>query len=389
MNFLHYAKFSLFHVLTLFTIVAVFMGQNWIIWGYITITAFIILGDVCLGDDRETPEYQYPWILTLQLYAALPLLIILFLVSMWHFSETDVFAIGAYFSQLSGYDFLQAKETTLWWQYFIGVFFVGLMMSTVGTITAHELVHRTWSNTSVTIGRWLMAFSFDANFSVEHVYGHHRYVSTQEDPATAPRGRNVYQHIVISSYLGNISAWNIEKARLKSKKHSTFSYHNVCIRGYLMSLCLLLIAYVIGGLLGLLFFTLAGVWSKCLLEIVNYMEHYGLQRVPKKRVEPKHSWNTNKRISSWAMFNLSRHSHHHANANVPFHKLSPYESSPEMISGYLATITLTLIPPLWFKLMAPKLAHWDQHYANQQERDLIKQQQPKNQSIRMGLNKLC
>jgi fatty acid desaturase len=373
--FFHYAKFSLFHLLTCVTIVSVLLGHQWIVWGYIAITSFIVLGDTFTGDDIKSPEYRFPWILTAQLYLALPLLIALFLVSMWQVGKFDHFGIGSILSQLTGYEFLQAREQTQWWQYAIGVFFVGLMIATIGTITGHELVHRTWSKTSLVIGRWLLAFSFDANFSVEHVYGHHRHVATKDDPATAPRGRNVYTHIVLSSFYGNISAWNIEKARLKSKKLGLISIHNICIRGYLMSLCLVIASYLLAGPAGLAFFTLSGIWAKCMLEIVNYMEHYGLQRVPKKRVEPKHSWNTNRRISSWALFNLSRHSHHHANANIPFHNLSPYQSSPKMISGYLSTIIITLIPPLWFKMMQSRLADWDNHYANDQERALIAQQQ--------------
>jgi alkane 1-monooxygenase len=373
--FFHYAKFSLFHILTCVAIVSVFLGNQWIVWGYLLITGFIVLGDTFMGDDTESPKYSSPWILTAQLYLALPLLILLFLASMWQVNDLDKFGIGTTLTQLTGYDFIQAREQTQLWQYTIGVFFVGLMVSTVGTITGHELVHRTWNKTSLVIGRWLLAFSFDANFSVEHVYGHHRHVATKNDPATAPRGRNVYKHILVSSYSGNISAWNIEKARLKSKSLALISIHNICIRGYLMSLSLIAFSYLLAGLAGLAFFILSGIWAKCMLEIVNYMEHYGLQRVPKKRVEPKHSWNTNRRISSWAMFNLSRHSHHHANANIPFHKLSPYQSSPKMISGYLSTIIITLIPPLWFKMMESRLASWDKDYANDEERALIAQQQ--------------
>ena len=76
----------------------------------------------------------------------------------------------------------------------------------VGTIPGHELTHRTWEPVSLWVGRWLLAFSFDVGFSIEHVYGHHRYVSTLHDPATAPRGRNVYAHIAISTAAMAITA---------------------------------------------------------------------------------------------------------------------------------------------------------------------------------------
>jgi len=96
-------------------------------------------------------------------------------------------------------------------------------------------------------------------------------------------------------------------------------------------------------------------------------------RNPKVPVQPRHSWNTNKRISSWAMFNLTRHSHHHADGNVPYQDLRPYEDAPMMINGYLTTILVTLIPPLWNHLMVPKVLAWDAKYASKEELALAKQ----------------
>src|SRR5699024_6700220 len=86
--------------------------------------------------------------------------------------------------------------------------------------------------------------------------------------------------------------------------------------------------------------------------------------------QPRHSWNTNKRVGSWSMFNLTRHSHHHAQGEVPYHKLRPYPDAPMMIGGYLTTILVTLVPPLWHKPMTPKVLHWDQHSATDTERKL-------------------
>jgi alkane 1-monooxygenase len=100
------------------------------------------------------------------------------------------------------------------------------------------------------------------------------------------------------------------------------------------------------------------------------MEHYGIVRDPATPVQPRHSWNTNKRASSWGMFNLTRHSHHHAEGDVPFYRLRPYPDAPMMLSGYLSTMLLTLIPPLWQWLMVPKLLAWDQQHATATELEL-------------------
>jgi len=223
------------------------------------------------------------------------------------------------------------------------------------------------------IGRWLLAFSFDTSFAIEHVYGHHRYVSTREDPATAPRGRNVYFHILASTLKGNLSAWQIEKKRLQRKGHALFGWRNALLRGHLMSALLVLAAWAMGGVVAALFFVACALWGKALLEIVNYMEHYGMVRNPATPVQPRHSWNSNRRISSWTMFNLTRHSHHHAQGEVPYQDLQPFPDAPMMIGGYLTTIIVAMIPPLWHRLMTPKVLAWDRDYATAEERELAAQ----------------
>jgi hypothetical protein len=222
--------------------------------------------------------------------------------------------------------------------------------------------------------------SFDANFSIEHVYNHHAKVATEEDPVTAPRGRNVYVHIVYALWGINKAAWLIEKKRLSRKKQATLSWHNLYIRGWLMTGVFLLSCLLLAGWQAALYICAVGLCAKLILEVVNYMEHYGLVRHPRQPVKPKHSWNSNKKISNWAMFNLPRHSHHHAQGAVPFEKLLPMPEAPEMISGYISTFGITLVPPLWFKLMEPKLAEWDQVHANEQELAIIKQQANKRAS---------
>ncbi|GBF50408.1 flavodoxin reductase [Leptospira ryugenii] len=371
-NYLDYLKFFLFHAVGLTSIVSLLMGGTYTTIGLFSLLFFYIVGDAISGDDKSTPSYAKPQVLTLQLWMALPILSFIFFCSAWSVSPVDTFGFGSLLTKVFGYDFNLAKENTSLWQHFYGVVLTGLMIGLVGTITAHELTHRTWDKISMLIGRWLLAFSFDTIFSIEHVYGHHRYVSTTEDPATAPRGRNVYFHIFASTIKGNISAWEIEVKRLKRKDLGIFSYHNAFIRGHLMSLSLVAIAYLIGGIPGMCFFIAAGLFGKALLEIVNYMEHYGMVRLPEEPVQPRHSWNTNKRISSWTMFNLTRHSHHHAQGEVPYQDLRPYPNAPMMISGYLTTIVVALIPPVWHYLMTPKVLEWDRKFASPEELELAR-----------------
>jgi alkane 1-monooxygenase len=364
----HYIKYFLFHGIGLAAAVFLTMGHDWMTAGLLCILFGYVFFDAVLGDDLTTPQYKAPAILTWQLWLALPMMCFILFTFMWQVSHSDPLGYGAFVQQLSGYDMFAARAENSIGNLISGILLAGLMVGLIGTVTGHELTHRTWDPISMLVGRWLLAFSFDTSFAIEHVYGHHRYVSTTSDPATAPRGRNVYTHILISTLRGNISAWEIEKQRLQRKRQGLLSLHNFAIRGYLMSVVLLVAAWLVAGWSGVLFFTLAGLWGKSLLEIVNYMEHYGMVRNPETPVQPRHSWNTNKRFSSWTMFNLTRHSHHHAQGEVPYHELKPYQDAPMMIAGYLTTILVALIPPLWHRLMIPKVLEWDQHYATAEER---------------------
>ncbi|MBL4799538.1 MAG: alkane 1-monooxygenase [Oleispira sp.] len=368
----HYAKYFLFHFIGALALIAILAGGSYISFGLIAILVTYVLGDLLAGDDVSTPEFKQPGILTFQLWLALPLLSLVVFASIWSVSSGDVLGFGQSLSTITGYDLLAQREATSIVHSVSAFIIVGLMIGMMGTITAHELTHRTWDPISMSIGRWLLAFSFDTIFSIEHVYGHHRYVSTINDPATAPRGRNVYFHILASTIKGNISAWNLERDRLGKFGKGVLSFSNGVIRGHMMSVVLVILAYFIGGLVGALFFIACALFGKSLLEVVNFMEHYGMVRNPKVPVQPRHSWNTNKRISSWAMFNLTRHSHHHADGNVPYQDLRPYEDAPMMINGYLTTIFVALVPPLWNYFMVPKVLAWDAKYASKEELVLAK-----------------
>jgi len=367
---LHTLKFSLFHLVGLAATASLLAGGRAVTAGLVGVLALYILGDAVAGDDTSTPKLRHARGLTAQLWLALPLLALVVFSAVWSVSPGDPLGYGAWLGRLTGHDFLAARDATTLGHHVSAVVLTGLMIGMIGTIPAHELTHRTWDRASMAIGRWLLAFSFDTSFAIEHVYGHHRYVSTAHDPATAPRGRSVYFHVVASTLKGNVSAWNIEASRLKKRKLALLGWHNAFLRGHAMSAALVVAAWALGGPRAALFFAACALWGKALLEIVNYMEHYGMVRDPSTPVAPRHSWNTNRLVSSWSMFNLTRHSHHHAAGEVPYHELRPYPDAPMMIHGYLTTIVIALVPPLWHRLMTPKVLAWDRDHATAAERRL-------------------
>lgn len=383
MNLHHYLKFTLIHVVGTISLTAASLGGRYVTMALIGVSSFYVIGDAVLGNDKSDPKLAHPGLLTVQLWLALPMLSLIMFTGAWSVSQGDPFGYGAFVARLTGYDMIAARDAALGWHRISAVLGGGLMVGLLGTITAHELTHRTGDPVSMFIGRWLLAFSFDTNFAIEHVYGHHLYVATAADPATAPRGRSVYMHILISTIKGNISAWRIETNRLKREGHGWLTLRNAVIRGQFMSLALVGMAYYIGGWTAVGYFVACGLWGKALLEIVNYIEHYGIVRDPNLPVEPRHSWNTNSRISSWSMFNLTRHSHHHAQGEVRYHDLKPVPDAPLMFSGYLTTMLVTLVPPLWQAIMVPRLKAWDRDYASPAELALARKA-----NLRSGLRAL-
>ncbi len=179
---LDYLKFFLFHAVGLLSLVALVAGGPAITAGLLAVLVIYLLGDAVGGNDTSTPRYRHPEILTVQLWSALPLLALIVFAAVWGVSPGDPLGFGVWVMQWSGVDVLAAKTAAGLAHHGAAVILTGLMIGMMGTITGHELTHRTWDRVSMIVGRWLLAFSFDTVFAVEHVYGHHRYVSTDGRP---------------------------------------------------------------------------------------------------------------------------------------------------------------------------------------------------------------
>ncbi|SHI10135.1 alkane 1-monooxygenase [Ferrimonas marina] len=366
-------KFLLMYLLVLPHFAGLLIGGWGLFLGPLAMVLLLCLGEALAGEDHEVPEPGAAWRWNAMLYLALPLVAMIALLALWLMAPGDLLGIGATVQGLTGWDAVSGKADNTLLGLVAAMLGSGLLIAALGTIVGHELIHRPWGSLGHSIGRWLLAFSWDSNFAIEHVYGHHRFLGSPQDPATAPRGRSVYSHIWRSTLGGYQSAWRIEAKRLATRRQAVLSWHNRFLRGALLSLLLSTAALWLAGWGGFITFTLVALIAKAYLEIVNYMEHYGLVRDPRTQVQPHHSWNSNNAFSSWATFNLTRHSHHHATGALPFWRLQPMPDTPMMPAGYMTTLLLTLVPPLWYRIMAPRLDHWDQHFASEHERQLLTQ----------------
>lgn len=360
-----YLKYYIIPLLSTSVFIGIFLGGHWMWLGLSVLFIVVVGGDAVLGNDDSQPEYSYPWLLEIPLHLALPIIILLLLSFAWSAGSLgeDFLGIGKLLSGLFKYDFLAAREGNMWSDYIGALLGVGFMVAGYGTNVGHELTHRIKNRIAMLEGRWLLSASCNADFAIEHVYGHHVTVGTNQDPATARRGENVYIFFIRSTIMGHIHAWQHELKRLRKQRNYVLSIYNRMITGYMMSVLWGCIFILAGGVFGLILFLGQAAFAKFILEVVNYMEHYGLFRRPEHPVGPEHSWNTNKTMSTLLLFSLTRHSAHHETPRVKFWKLDPYENAPQMPYGYLTNLVICLIPPLWYHIINPNLNKWEQQYS--------------------------
>lgn len=235
---------------------------------------------------------------------------------------------------------------------------MGLMCGVLGINVGHELGHR-GNKAEQILGQLALLSSLYMHFFIEHNRGHHRYVATPQDPATARFGESVYRFWLRSIVLSLASAWQLEVKRLQKKEKAVYSFSNQFLRFMLLQLALLLAIYSFFGAVALLGFIIAAILGILLLETVNYIEHYGLLREKRgehyERPKPWHSWNSDHPLGRLMLFELSRHSDHHYLASRKYQTLRYHEQSPQMPTGYPGMMLVALVPPLWFRLMHPRL----------------------------------
>ena len=369
-----YLKYYLPGLTSILFIIILLMGENYPTYFLIGFSLFIIVGDLIFPRDKEIEKFSYPSLLNLSLYINLPILFILVLLVVSIFSHNlpqwYIAALDSYFY----IDFMQIKNSFNRVDIISLIIQTALFIGIIGTVPAHELTHRKKNKIDMFIGNWLLAFSWDCTFAIEHVYGHHKNVGFPEDPATGKRGENIYLFIVKAIVKEQAGGWGIEISRLRRTGLSFISFHNRMIIGYLRSIILTIIAFIIAGISGVFIFLLLAILSKSLLEAINYIEHYGLVRDKGEPIRMRHSWNSNHCISSLYLCNVTRHSDHHRVSNLKFWELKPCdESAPTLPYGYLGLLYLLLIAPfLYRKIMVKKLIDWDLNYANDKERELVK-----------------
>lgn len=321
-------------------------GEIWlfgvIAWAWLIVVAI----DLAIRPDAGNPHSEKVG----DLYRTLPWRLA---VRLWVPVQATVILCGLF---ITTWDFLTLKELL-----FVTLS-IGIAAGAFCIPVAHELMHGRGRFDKI-LAEILMTSVSYTQFCIEHVHGHHRNVGTAADPGTAQFGESFYAFYPRAVFGGMASAWNLEKARLHRLGAAVWSCRNRMIR-YFTSLGLFYatISYPFGWL-GVAFFAVQSVIAFSMLEVINYVNHYGLTRhetAPGRyeRVMPWHSWNSNHPMSNWMLFNLGLHSDHHYRPTKCYSYLRHSAEAPQLPSGYFGMFLLPLLPPLWRRVMDPRVQEW-------------------------------
>ena len=235
------------------------------------------------------------------------------------------------------------------WTTWAAAFSTGIATGMCGIVVGHELGHKKPKSIGWWMGRVTLVSVMYAHFTTEHNYNHHKFVATAKDPASAPKGRGLWLHVAQTIPRQFISAWSIQAKRAKT------ILHNSVLHGILLQITLGAAIWFIFGIWGLGALLFQAALSIFLLEYVNYIRHYGLERGIGERQTKMHSWQSKKRLSRWVLIELTLHPAHHLKASDPFWKLQPYENAPELPTGYFGLFWPSLFPPLWKRWLDPRI----------------------------------
>ena len=253
--------------------------------------------------------------------------------------------------------FLQSlqSDTLAWWEIAGRVAAMGLLCGTFGINIGHELGHRV-NAFEQTLAKTSLLSSLYMHFFIEHNKGHHKNVATPEDPSSARYNEPVYLFYFRTIIFSYLSAWKIANAEVRKKGLPVIHYKNEMLQAHIIQLLFVATIFFIFGLTVTAYYSCAAFIGIILLETVNYIEHYGLQRKQSgigkyERTMPHHSWNSNHILGRLMLFELSRHSDHHYLASRKYQILKNHPDAPQLPTGYPGSMMLAMLPPAWFYVM--------------------------------------
>mmetsp|Transcript_3226 Transcript_3226/g.12322 ORF Transcript_3226/g.12322 Transcript_3226/m.12322 type:complete len:429 (-) Transcript_3226:342-1628(-) len=325
--------------------------------GFVYAYAGIPIMDLLMGVDKANPSVQKAKELSknimfpLLLLIYMPMQLVFLLWALQHFVEN--------YHNMSWINIIGFAAS------------VGTTTGGCGINVAHELFHKINSPIEKFTGIAILFQTMYSHFYIEHVWGHHKHVGTEKDPASSLKGETIYEYIPRTIIFSFIDAWRIELKKLRRKKNSFFSIHNRMLCFMLIQATVLFLVHAYYGNAGLFFFAAQSFCAITMVETVNYIEHYGLQRQKDEvtgeygPVTILHSWNAPTYFSNALLLKLQRHSDHHAHPMKRYQTLCSYEISPQLPAGYPGLMVLSFFPPIFFRIIHPLLDRYNEEIRNQ------------------------
>ncbi|MFZ1815962.1 MAG: fatty acid desaturase [Rhizobiaceae bacterium] len=329
--FLTRQRFWIFPASQLWTIVLLIIGGNFIFLGYSTILVGFVVADLFTDEFRHSDDAPHSFERFVP-EVSLVLHVIVFALSTWRVAGIDLANPG----ELALAAFLAIQA--------------GAMAAHNTVANSHDLMHRN-NPRSFFLAQFLAAFSLRTAGVIDHVFGHHRLVGFYEDNSTARLNEGFWRFFFRAIPNSIRFSFRFEADRLSRKSVSALSIRNRQIQGLLCYLPIILAASLVGGLAGLAFFAIAGLWGMILVESGNYISHYGLVRGRGEDIAEAHSWNNYNTLSTSLLLNLSRHSDHHLHPSRSYWSLEAANAGPKYARGFLAMTAIALFPPLFFQLV--------------------------------------
>lgn len=321
-------------------------GNPWVLLFPLVYTFLVIPAvDAWMGEDTHNPPEEVVPLMArdnyyrVLLYVAVTLLYASFFIGAW---------------------FVGTHELP-WWAFI--AFTLGLGFESAGALLlGHELGHKN-NRIDRIAAQVICGLVGYGHFRVEHNRGHHVQVATPEDCVSSRMGESIYKFARREIPGAFKRGWRLEAERLAKLGVSPFHWRNEILWSWALTVGIAASLIALFGWIMAPFLLLHHAYACYGLTQANYVEHYGLlrQKLPSGRYEtcePHHSWNTNHIFSNLLSFHLQRHSDHHANALRPYQTLRNFDHLPRLPSGYPGSFGLAAIPPLWFKVMNPKLMEW-------------------------------
>lgn len=363
MALLAQARFAALPAAQLFAVATFFAGDGWLWLGAALIVSVVFLDEMS-GDYRAPVEGPNTVFLESALHAVVPLMALLTigLVLLAAAPGTPAADLARGLGM--------ADPSDSWIAIAGAVVTVGLIGGPAAGAFGHELMHRS-SRLEWLLGQLLLLNCLNTALALEHVHGHHRDVGTPADVATVPRGMSFWRYLPRAIVGIRIGAARIEAARMQRRRLPWFALQNRFLHGAGLELSLVIAILALAGPIALAAFLASAAIAVLLIELANYIGHYGLVRVPGQPVMPRHSWNGPRFLSTSVTVNLPRHSHHHVRAGTPYWDLRVLDDAPILPFGLSVMSAIALVPPLWFRVIAPRLDEWDRRLASAGELALL------------------